>query len=204
MRRSPRVRTRAGGACGPAGREEGTATLLRAFSHVAHGRPGARLEIVGDGPLRARLQVQAQRLGIGGRVGFRGALSHPQTLEVMRRAAIVAVPSVTAASGDREGLPTVILEAGALERPVVASRTAGIPRPWTTGSRGFLTPERDVGALADRLGVLLDHPGTAEAMGAAARRRMRARFDVRTQTARLEDAYDEIVDRWRRDRAGAG
>ena len=176
--------------------KKGTAILLRAFSLLAARRPDARLEIVGDGPLRARLEQAVRRLGIGDRVAFHGTLPQAETLEVMRRASVVAVPSVTARSGDCEGLPTVVLEAAALARPVVASHSGGIAEAVEDGATGFTIPERDAGGLAARIGLLLDDPETARAMGAAARRRMQTQFDVRTQTARLEDWYDEMVDRW--------
>ena len=100
------------------------------------------------------------------------------------------MPSVTAANGDSEGLPTVVLEAGALGVPVVGSRTSGIPEAIEDGITGVLTPERDVAALAAALVSILNDKARRARMGEAARLLMEQRFDQRRQTAELETIYD--------------
>ncbi len=173
--------------------KKGAAVLLRAFRQLAGERPQARLEIVGDGPLRARLEAEARRLDLQDRVRFHGVLAHIETLRVISRASVLAVPSLTAATGDAEGLPTVVLEAAALGRPVVASRTAGLPEAVEDGRTGFLTPQGDAQALARCLQLLLDRPELGAGMGEAGRRLMQARFDACRQTARLEGWYDRLL-----------
>ena len=79
----------------------------------------------------------------------------------LNRAAVVAVPSVTAANGDSEGLPTVILEAQAMEAPVVATRHSGIPEGMSAGLADLLVGERDSKALAHSLLTLLKDPQSA-------------------------------------------
>ena len=85
------------------------------------------------------------------RVRFLGDLGAAEVREWMRRAALLAAPSVTAADGDAEGLPTVIVEAAASGLPVVATRHSGIPEAVGDGETGFLVPERDAETLAARM-----------------------------------------------------
>lgn len=173
--------------------KKGTHDLLSAFAIVAKRWPDARLTIAGDGPLLASLRDHAARLGIDAAVTFAGARTHAEVLELMRAAQVIAVPSVTAASGDREGLPTVILEAAALARAVVATRHSGIPESVVDGETGLLVDERDPAALALALIETLADPARARAMGEAARRLVEERFDARRLTAALEARYDDII-----------
>ena len=174
--------------------KKGTVYLIRAFARLAPTHPEARLVIVGEGPLRDGLAAEARALGVADKVQFTGVADHDATLGWMSRAQVVAVPSVTAANGDSEGLPTVVFEAGALARPVVASRTSGIPEAVDDGVTGLLAPERDVEALAERLVQLLADPPLAARMGEAARALMLARYDSAQLTAGLETTYDRVID----------
>lgn len=166
--------------------KKGTAILIEALTQV----PQARLAVIGDGPLRPLLERQAR--GLGGRVQFLGARPPGEVAGWMRRAALLAVPSVTARDGDAEGLPTVIVEAAASGVPAVGTAHAGIPEAIIDGRTGFVVPERDAGALAARLSALLGDVALRARMGAAARTLAEARFDARRQIALLEDHYDRV------------
>jgi colanic acid/amylovoran biosynthesis glycosyltransferase len=148
------------------------------------------LVVIGDGPERGRLEKQAAALGE--RVRFLGALDAGAVAEWMQRAALLAAPSLTARDGDAEGLPTVIVEAAASALPAVATRHSGIPEAVTEGETGFLVPEGDAEALADRIALLLGSIDLRERMGRAARAMAEAKFDVHRQTAQLEDMYDRL------------
>ncbi|MEA3062175.1 MAG: colanic acid/amylovoran biosynthesis glycosyltransferase [Sphingomonadales bacterium] len=170
--------------------KKGTALLLRAFAEVARRRPEARLVIVGDGPLRARLERQA-----GERVTFAGALPPEEVARWMGRAWLLAAPSVTAADGDSEGLPTVVCEAAAASLPVVASDHSGLPEAVVDGETGFIVPEGDAVALAERLETLLESPDLRARMAGTARRMAEERFDSVLQIAALEALYDRVTGR---------
>jgi glycosyltransferase involved in cell wall biosynthesis len=172
--------------------KKGARYLIEALARMAADGKAAQLVIIGEGPLRADLEAQAGRLGVAERVRFMGALPHSETIGWMRRAAAVAVPSVTAKSGDEEGLPTVVLEAGALGRPVVAADAGGAAEAIDHGRTGYVLAQRDTAALADILGRLIDDDAARMAMGAAARAHMLEHFDMRRQTARLEDVYEAL------------
>jgi glycosyltransferase involved in cell wall biosynthesis len=111
----------------------------------------------------------------------------------MRRAAVLAVPSVTSASGDTEGLPTVLVEGLATGLPAVGTRHAGIPEAIRDGESGYLVPERDSGALADRILELLTDSSGWSAMSKAARAVAEREYDLQAQTARLEDIYATVA-----------
>jgi glycosyltransferase involved in cell wall biosynthesis len=90
-----------------------------------------------------------------------------RTMEAMRRADVVVAPSIVAADGDMDGIPTVLAEAGALRRPVIASRLSGIPDLVADGVNGLLVPPGDVNALAVALVRLAQRPGELTRLGDA-------------------------------------
>lgn len=160
--------------------KKGTEVLIEALART----PGARLVIIGDGPLRRDLERRA-----GPKVRFLGALATDEVAAWMRRASVLAAPSATARDGDAEGLPNVVVEAAASGLPVVATRHSGIPEAVEDGVTGLLVPEGDAAALAEALAqALAAGPGIGEAARALAARK----FDRRVQAARLEAIYDEV------------
>jgi glycosyltransferase involved in cell wall biosynthesis len=125
------------------------ATLLRAFALVRAKSP-ARLLILGEGEDRAELEALAASLGLGGDVDLAGFVHNPYSC-VARAAAVVS-------SSRFEGLPTVLIEALALNRPVVATNCAGSAEVLENGRWGRLVPIADPGALAHALLLTLADP----------------------------------------------
>jgi glycosyltransferase involved in cell wall biosynthesis len=173
--------------------KKGTADLLRAFAEVRRAVPDAELVIVGDGVLRASLEELAAGLGVADAVRFLGAQPHSETLSWLARSRLLCLPSVTAASGDQEGLGMVLLEAGASGKPVVGTRHGGIPEAVIDGATGFLVPERDPAALAERLLTLLRDPQLCDQFGKAGREMVVERFNLARQTGKLESRYEELT-----------
>jgi colanic acid/amylovoran biosynthesis glycosyltransferase len=164
--------------------KKGGAVLIDAMAGLRSGR----LVVIGDGPLRGALERRA-----GPNTRFLGALAPDEVASWMRRASVLAAPSLTAGDGDAEGLPNVVVEAAASGLPVVATHHSGIPEAVTDGETGFLVPEGDAAALAARLGDLLGSEPLLREMGAAARRLAEERFDRARLTARLEAIYDDVA-----------
>jgi glycosyltransferase involved in cell wall biosynthesis len=173
--------------------KKGTRDLIAAFAQVLRGVPDAQLLIIGDGPLRDDLQQLASRLGVTDEVRFLGTLAHAETRRQVASAAVFCLPSVTARSGDSEGLPISLIEAMASGVPVVGTRHAGIPEAITDGREGYLVDEADVESLAHRLTALLSDEQLRTSCARAARERALASFDLKTNTARLESLYDDIL-----------
>jgi colanic acid/amylovoran biosynthesis glycosyltransferase len=174
--------------------KKGHADLLHAFARIARTHPGARLRLVGAGPLRPAAEGLARELQIKERVRFLGYLLHgPALIEEYARAAVFVHPSKTAHNGDREGLPCTILEAMASGVPVVATRHAGISYAVENDVTGMLVDEGDVDGLAHRLELLLNHEPLAARLGMAGRAVIEERFDLRRQMPRLEQFYIEVM-----------
>lgn len=151
---------------------------IRAIARVIASRQTLSCTIIGEGPLRGELERLIRELGIDAHVRMVGSQNHDAVVEVMAQSHILIAPSVTAADGDEEGIPNTLKEAMAMGLPVISTVHAGIPELVEDGVSGFLVPERDVEALADRLRHLVDHPETWAALGRAGRRRIEAEFDI--------------------------
>lgn len=172
---------------------KGTEWLIRAFAQIAPHYPQARLVLIGDGKLRKKLHKLANETGVAARINFLGACPHAEVLAWMQRAAMVVLPSVRTSSGREEGLGLVLLEAAASGVPGIGTRVGGVPEGIAEGETGFLVPERDIDSLAIAMGTLLANPPLRQRMGAAARSRVEQSFDIRRQTAYLEDIYDAVL-----------
>ena len=142
-------------------------------------------EHVGGGPLRATLEARAAALGIGRRVTWRGALAHDAVLASYGQADLFVLASRIAADGDRDGLPNVLLEAGAMELAALASRVAAIPELIDDGVNGCLVPPDDPPALSRALARLIKDPPLRLRLGRAARAHVLADFAAGTGADRL-------------------
>ncbi|MGZ8998711.1 MAG: glycosyltransferase [Allosphingosinicella sp.] len=173
--------------------KKGTRLLIRALAELRRGGAEARLVIVGDGPLRARLAAETDSLGVGQHVEFLGSRPPDEVARWMGRAWLLAAPSIAAADGDSEGLPTVLLEAAASGLPAIGSDHSGIPEAIVDGKTGYVVPEGELAPLARRISELLGSATLRSAMAAEARILAETRFDRVRQGARLEVHYDQLL-----------
>jgi glycosyltransferase involved in cell wall biosynthesis len=173
--------------------KKGTAYLLDAFASIARKHVDALLVVIGAGPLRTKLERRAAELGLAARVRWLGAVAHAEVRDWLQRAAVLCLPSCTAANGDAEGLPGVLLEAAASGVPVVATRHGGIAEAVEDGTTGFLVRERDTAALAAALDALLESEPLRARFGENALHVARDRFDLHRQTHALEALYEEVL-----------
>jgi len=173
--------------------KKGIDTLLRAFARIARKYPSVSVIQVGTGSMTPDLNALAKALGIDNRVQFLGAQPHEAVLQLMRDAEIFALPSQVAKDGSCEGLPIVINEASACGVPVVSTWHSGIPEAVLNGETGFLVPERDDAALAEKLDTLLSDRALGKQMGQRGREFVCEMFDIRKQTVKLEAIYDSLM-----------
>lgn len=147
---------------------------------------GREVEIVlvGSGERETDLRARAERLGLGKRLRMLGGLPQHKVAQIVAGAAVFAAPCVVGADGNRDGLPTVLLEAMALGTPCVATPVTGIPEVIEHEVTGLLVPERDPQALAAALARVLDDPDLRVSLAKAARDLVETEFDTRRQ-ARL-------------------
>ncbi|MGD1901149.1 MAG: glycosyltransferase [Geitlerinemataceae cyanobacterium] len=171
--------------------KKGCEYLIEAVADLQQTFPKMKLVVVGDGPLRSRLKgLAAQKLA---RYEFVGKQPQEVVREWMGRAKVLAVPSVTTAQGETEGLPIVLLEGMAMGLPVVVSRHAGMPEAVVHDRNGLLVEERDVRGLSESIARVLSDSNVWEQFSRAGRSQVEAKFDLRANTAMLERAYGEIV-----------
>ncbi len=168
--------------------KKGCVYLLRAMQAVTQAVPGARLVLIGDGPLRAEMEAAARDLHV--HAEFLGRQSIGSVRDWMRRAWVFCLPSITASSGDTEGLPTVILEAMASGLPTVTTDSAGNPEAVTDGEVGFTVPERDEAGLAQALVRLLRDEPLRRRFARLGRQVVLDRFDMNKQARALEALYE--------------
>jgi glycosyltransferase involved in cell wall biosynthesis len=169
--------------------KKGCEYLVHALGSLRRQGKSIRAVLIGDGPLRTQLE----RLAAEQRVDatFTGFLPLGDVRQWLGRAYVVAVPSVTAANGDSEGLPTVILEAQAMGTPVVATRHAGNAEGVAEERSAILVDERDVEGLAKGILRFFDEPDAVERFGRAGRAFVESNFALATQVRRLEELYDD-------------
>ncbi len=171
--------------------KKGCEYLIRAMARVQKARPDVELVVIGAGPLLAPLKGLAD--ASLRRHRFLGARPHGEVRDWMSRALVLGAPSVTAATGDSEGLPTGVVEAQAMGLPVVGTMHAGIPEAVVHGETGLLAPERDWRELADHIARLLDDDALRRRMGERGAERMRDSFDLSKRTRVLEEIYASVL-----------
>ncbi|MFI5249499.1 MAG: glycosyltransferase [Gemmatimonadales bacterium] len=172
--------------------QKGIDTLLRAFARVAPRHPDVTLVQVGSGERTAELRRLATSLGIAGRVRFLGDQSHDAVRALTQRATVFAMTGQTTDTGQQEALGLVLNEASACAVPVVATRHGGMPEAVRDGETGILADERDDVAIGSALDTLLGNPELAARMGRQGRTFVTEVFNLRTQTAALEQLYDRV------------
>ncbi len=157
---------------------------LEAFAQLKKRHSHAEISFVGNGPLLDQMKAYARELGVDG-VHFVGHVPHREVPRYLRDADVYIQPSVKDGDGRTEGVPNAIMEAGAMGLPVVATDHGGIPEVVREEATGFLVPERDAEALADRLDRLARDPALRLAMGARGRELIEDEFNLDIQAKRL-------------------
>lgn len=171
--------------------KKGCKYLIQAMQLVAAAVPAARLVVIGDGELRSELEQMASKTLRN--YSFLGEQSPRVVREWMNRASVFCVPSVRAASGDREGFGMVFLEAQAMGLPVASFVSGGVPEAVEDQQTGLLAPEGDWRTLARNILALLEDRTLWLRMSEAGRRRVRESFDLAKQTRKLEEIYRNLT-----------
>jgi glycosyltransferase involved in cell wall biosynthesis len=166
---------------------KGPETLIQAAPLVLAQHPKAQFLMVGDGPLRARLEGQARKLGLGEAVQFLGI--RKDVPQLMREAALLVRPS------SLEGMPLVVLEAMASAIPVVTTPVGGTPELVTDGVHGILVPVGSSTALAQAIVRLLDDRPLAREMGRRGRELVKDGYTWDAVVDQTERAYNEVKQR---------
>jgi colanic acid/amylovoran biosynthesis glycosyltransferase len=131
--------------------KKGVIYLCQAVGLLSQRQIPVELEVIGDGPLQQELERFVAAKDLGQKIAIRGRRDKAYVQAALGRADVFALPSVTAADGDQEGIPVSLMEAMASGVPCLSTVHSGIPELIEDGRSGWLVPERDVAALADKL-----------------------------------------------------
>ncbi len=145
--------------------------------------------IIGLGEQEAELRGLISGLGLDGRVELLGPRPQSEMIEHVREAALFAAPCVVGADGNRDGLPTVLLEAMALGTPCVSTDVTGIPEILLDGETGLMVPQRDPGALASAVERMILNPELRTRLAERARRLIETDFDIHENAARVREVF---------------
>lgn len=161
--------------------------LVQGFAQAQRGEPRLRLLLVGDGPLRARVEAQVDALGLGDRVTL---LGDRRDIEALLPAMDLGV-----LVSSTEGMSNAVLEMMACGLPVVASAVGGNPQLVAHGDSGLLVPARDPDALAQALLALAGDPARRATMAASARARIESDYSLATMARAFERLYGQLLAR---------
>ncbi len=158
---------------------KGLPVLFEALKAVIAQRPDTYLTLIGDGPDRAMLEVEARAMDLSDHVTFAGYKSQSEVAEVLQQVDALVLPSFA------EGVPVVLMEAMAAGLPVVATQIAGIPELVEQGESGILVPPGDEKALEAAILRVLSDPSQAADMGARGRVKVARDFNIKAEAGWL-------------------
>lgn len=158
---------------------DAVAPLLQTFEKL-------QIVFLGEGPERANLEAQVQLLGISSRVHFAGF--HADVVPAMSALDVLVLPAIA-----KEGFGRVLVEAGALGKPVIGSDVGGIGEVVVPGQTGFVVKPGDGAGLQAALSALLDDGALRQQMGAAGRERALSEFSQHRMVENTERVYRELL-----------
>jgi len=170
--------------------KKGHLDTIRAMHRAVRTCPDLRLDIIGAGPLEPKVRELIGELKLNDRIKLLGSVQNHETLERMQKADAFILSCKTAKDGDKEGTPTVIVEALAIGLPCVTTSHAGIPEMFPVEQRQFLADEGDVDQICDRISGLANCPVEQLRVRTERAREYAARnFDVEMEAAKLVRLY---------------
>ncbi|PKN23839.1 MAG: colanic acid biosynthesis glycosyltransferase WcaL, partial [Deltaproteobacteria bacterium HGW-Deltaproteobacteria-21] len=167
--------------------------LIRACGILAHSGLDFHLTLVGDGSRMALLKRLVRRLELGDSVSFPGFVTHDRVTRYFLEADLFVMPCVVDSTGNRDGLPTVILEALLHRLPVIATKVSGIPEIIEDGVTGILVAPGDIRAMADAIRFMTENRARALLMAERGLERVREEFDPLKNHQGLLRIYEEVL-----------
>lgn len=176
--------------------KKGLSYAIQAVAQVKKEHPNIKFDydIIGEGPLSEEIGCLVTSLEISDCVKLHGALPHGEVQKLLADADVFILPSIKASNGDQEGIPVSLMEAMASGMPVLSTLHSGIPELVDDGVSGYLVPERDVSALAQKIAYLAERPESWSKLGQAGRAKVEQDYNKEHQNNLLIGMYHNIID----------
>lgn len=169
--------------------EKGHTYLLKVAKEVIKSIKDVRFFIVGDGPLRKRLEDEAKDLGIKGNIIFTGLRNDvPELLSIMD---IFVLPSI------KEGLPIVLLEAMASKKPVIATKVGAVPKVIEDNKDGILVAPGNINELKEAMIFLLTNKKLSKELSQNAYNKVASEFSSQTMCAKYSEIYKKVLEKYK-------
>jgi colanic acid/amylovoran biosynthesis glycosyltransferase len=173
--------------------KKGIEYALLGIAKVIKEYPRIEYNIIGDGSLKEHLQQLIEELDIAEHVKLLGWRNQPEIIKILDKSHIFMAPSVTTRDGNQDAPVNTLKEAMAMGLPVIGTHHGGIPELIEDGISGFLVPERDDLAIANKLKYLIEHPKTWEQMGKAGRAYVESHYDMNKLNDELVEIYQQVL-----------
>lgn len=170
--------------------KKGFADLLQACAVLKDRGRTFHCRIIGEGEEAPKLHALIERHGLQNTVEMCGERPQNEIIAALREAVVLAAPCVIGHDGNRDGLPTVLLEAMALGTPCISTDVTGIAEAVRPEETGLLVPQADPPALANAIERLLDDPALRARLSRNARRLVEEQFDIARNAAQLRALFE--------------
>ncbi len=166
---------------------------IKAIAELIKTHPQVEYNIIGDGELRPNLEQLINQLNLNDKVKLLGWKQQEELIETLDKSHILIAPCVTAADGNQDAPVNTLKEAMAMGLPVIGTSHGGIPELIEDGVSGWLVPERDSSAIAEKLRHLIDNPETWATMGQAGRKQVETKYNMEQLNDQLVTIYRQIL-----------
>lgn len=169
--------------------KKGHKYLIEACAQLAERGIALNCLLVGDGDLRAELEAMIQGHGLSEHVKPLGRQPRHRVGELLAQSHALVLPSIVTSKGKMEGIPVALMEALAMQMPVIATDISGVSELVEHNVTGLLVPEKDASALATAIDVIRQDPAAAAAFGRRGREKVIAEFDLHANTEALSQRF---------------
>lgn len=172
--------------------KKGIEYAIRAVAEVVKIYNNVEFNIIGDGELKERFVQIIQDLNLADKVHLKGWRNQKEIISILDETHIFVAPSVTASDGNQDAPVNTLKEAMAMGLPVIGTLHGGIPELVEDGISGFLVPERNESAIAEKLIYLIQHPEIWQQMGLSGREKVETYYDINKLNSELVEIYQQV------------
>jgi glycosyltransferase involved in cell wall biosynthesis len=169
--------------------KKGHKYLIEACAQLSKKGVAFNCLLVGDGDLRPELEAMIQQYGLSAHVKLLGRQPRHRVGELLAQSHALILPSIVTSKGKMEGIPVALMEALAMEMPVIATNISGVSELVENNVTGLLVPEKDAAALAAAIEIVRQDPEAAAVRGKRGRQKVVAEFDLHANTEALAERF---------------